>query len=308
MIIITLLKRLKRTLTFKIRFFIEWMGYSVSKTSDYYSPLPVESQLKKNVNRWNKPSSMHAISFSVDTMKANFSRLTQVFLDEFLSLEPYNVLQKKGFGPGYPHVDALTLYMMVRQLKPKRYIEVGSGLSTYYCSLAGNKNKSENNPLHITCIEPNPYKALQSIDGISLIQDSVQNVGSECFQTLEKNDILFIDSSHIVKLDGDVPYLYLEILPLIQKGVFIHIHDIPFPFNIPYPAKLWVFDKNWPMYWNEAMLLQALLMYNTTFNIHISTPLLRYYDEPFLNATIPFYQSIEECPNTFSSLWLEKQQ
>ena len=228
------------------------------------------------------------------------------YLNEFLSLASYGSLKNKGFGPGYPQMDALTLYMMIRYLKPKRYIEVGSGLSTCYCDLARQKNKAEGKALEITCIEPNPYDALYSIDSICIIKDSVQNVPPDLFLSLEKNDILFIDSSHIVKLDGDVPYLYLEILPLIKKGVYIHIHDIPFPYNCPYPAQLWVFEKNWPMYWNEAMLVQALLMYNSSFNIFLSTPLIRYFDEPFLKSKVPFYQSVDELPNTFSSLWLQK--
>jgi hypothetical protein len=118
--------------------------------------------------------------------------------------------------------------------------------------------------------------------------------------------VLFIDSSHVLKIDGDVPFLYLEVLPRLNRGVVIHIHDVPFPYNVPYPARLWVFGRPWPMLWNEAMVVQALLCGNRDFRITMSTPLIRHVDEAFLQQRIPFYETIDQNPNTFSSLWLEK--
>src|ERR1017187_5882615 len=119
---------------------------------------------------------------------------------------------------------------------PCIYFEIGSGLSTYYASLALNKNKVlDQKNSHIICVEPYPYAKLKSIDNILIYQEEVQDVSIDKFQVLEENDILFIDSTHIVKIDGDVPYIYLEVLPQLKKGVYIHIHDIAFPYNIPYP-------------------------------------------------------------------------
>ena len=98
---------------------------------------------------------------------------------------------------------------------------------------------------------------------------------------------------------------------MLNKGVIVHIHDIPFPFNTPYPAEQWVLGKtktspNWPMYWNEAMLLQAFLTFNNSYEILMSAPLIRYYDENFLKNNIPLYKSIEQESNTFSSIWLRR--
>ena len=196
--------------------------------------------------------------------------------------------------------------MMVRQLKPRRYVEVGSGLSTYYCSLAAKKNSEECHPLEIICIEPHPFEKLRTILGIQVLAKEVQDVDVSRFQQLQENDILFIDSSHIVRIDGDVPYLYLEVLPILNPGVVIHIHDIPFPYNIPYPPGLWVLGQGWPMFWNEAMMLQAFLCFNDKFKITMSTPLIRYHDEEFLRSRLPFYESLDQNPNTFSSIWLKK--
>ena len=153
--------------------------------------------------------------------KSQFSDLLSRYLDEFSLIPPYATLQKVGFGPGYTAVDALTLYMMVRHLKPRRYIEVGSGISTYYCSVAAERNAKECHPLEITCIEPHPYDQLRTIPGIKVLAKEVQDAELSLFQQLQENDILFIDSSHILRIDGDVPFLYLEVLPTLNSGVVI---------------------------------------------------------------------------------------
>ncbi len=86
----------------------------------------------------------------------------------------------------------------------------------------------------------------------------------------------------------------------------VHIHDIPFPYNIPYPPHLWVFGQTWPILWNEAMVLQAFLCCNDRFRITLSTPMLRHFDEAFLARAVPHYESVEQNPYTFSSIWLTR--
>ena len=134
----------------------------------------------------------------------------------------------------------------------------------------------------------------------------MQSVDASLFQTLQSNDILFIDSSHVLRIDGDVPHLFLEVLLSLGTGVIVHVHDVPFPYNIPYPPELWIFGQKWPMFWNEAMVLQAFLCCNSDFEIVLSTPLIRYFDEAFLRRKIATYQSVEENPNAFSSIWLKR--
>lgn len=285
---------------------LELAGYTVAQKNDYYSPLPAVSQLQRSVGRWNRPSALAGIERDVEQMKGELLILLSRYLGEFSAFPPYEQLQKEGFGPGYTSLDALTLYMMIRHFKPKRYIEVGSGLSTYYCSLAGKKNASEGFPLDIICIEPYPCQKLYTVAGIKVISKEVQDVEISLFQQLRENDVLFIDSTHIVRIDGDVPFLYLEVLPLLNVGVVIHIHDVPFPYNFPYPPELFIFGNTWPMFWNEAMILQAFLCFNDKFKVEMSTPLIRYTDEAFLKANIPIYQSINQNPNTFSSIWLKR--
>jgi predicted O-methyltransferase YrrM len=281
-------------------------GFNVASTSDYYSVLPVTSVLKQNQDRWFKPSDLAGVRYDLPQMKGLLSSLTTEYFDEYNALPTYAENQRQGYGPGYTAVDARVLYYMLRELKPERYIEVGSGLSTFYCSLANQSNSAAGSPMQITCIEPYPYPALQTIDNIQLLEDEVQNIPLSVFDQLEANDVLFIDSSHVIKIDGDVPYLFLEVLPRLKKGVVVHVHDIPFPYNVPYPPELWIFGQQWPSFWNEAMLLQAFLCYNDAYEILLSTPLLRYNEESFLVGLIPEYETVSENRNAFSSIWLRK--
>lgn len=289
----------------------EAMSLKVAQKSDYYSPLPTETILEQNERRWNRPSAMTGVSFDVELYKRRLSELIQKYSNELRALPPYAEITSLGFGPGYPEFDAFLLFMTIRETKPRRYLEVGSGMSTYYCSLAAAQNSKERHPLTIQCIEPFPYEKLKSIQGIDIVHSEVQDVGVEFFLQLEENDVLFIDSTHVLKIDGDVPFLFLEVLPRLRKGVRIHIHDIPFPYNTPYPADLWVLGKcdispRWPVYWNEAMVLQAFLAFNSAFEIEMSTPMIRHFDEPFLIGTVPQYKSVEKEPCTFSSIWIRK--
>jgi hypothetical protein len=281
-------------------------GYLVARKKDYYSPLASVDDLKSTYARWYRPSTLRGIDYDLEAMGREFSELLSRYLPEFLEIPPYEQLDGIGFGHGYTAVDALTLYMMIRHWKPKRYVEVGSGLSTYYCSLAGARNGGKGHPLGITCIEPYPFEKLNTIPGINVIAKQVQDVDPALFQQLESDDVLFIDSSHVLRIDGDVPFLYLEVLPALNVGTLVHIHDVPFPYNVPFPPQWWIFGQDWPMQWNEAMLVQAFLSLNRSFQIVMSTPMLRYFHEDFLKAEIPFYHSIDQDPNTFSSLWLRR--
>jgi hypothetical protein len=282
------------------------IGYNVSRRKDFSSPLPTVSVLKRNKDRWNRPSPLKGVEYDLDSMKSYLDDLLGRYLEEFLDIPPYKDLYSHGFGWGYTAVDALTLYLMIRHIKPRNYVEVGSGLSTYYCSLAASKNREEGFPIKITCIEPFPFEKLYSIPDVEIISKEVQDVELVFFEQLEKNDVLFIDSSHILRVDGDVPYLYIEVLPTIKKGVYIHIHDIPLPYNFPFPPELWIFETPEPAFWNEAMVIQAFLAFNTDFEIFLSLPLIRYFDEDFLKEAIPIYETIEQNRNAFSSLWLKR--
>jgi hypothetical protein len=289
---------------------VESMGLVIARKADYHNPLPSEFELRKSLSRWNQPSALRGVHYDLEAFRRRLARLMTAYHEEFTQLPPFAELTRRGFGHGFPHLDALILYAMVRDLKPKRYLEVGCGLSTYYASLAARRNAAEGHPATITCIEPYPFTALYNIEGIKVIKALVQDVPLDEFSALEPGDILFIDSTHIIRIDGDVPFLFLEVLPVLKSGVRIHVHDIPFPYNTPYPANFWVLlrepaSNHWPVYWNEPMLLQALLAFNTRYSIDLSCPMLRHFDAPFLAKTIPDYDGMAEGADGYSSIWLE---
>jgi predicted O-methyltransferase YrrM len=249
---------------------------------------------------------MLGVEYDITGMKVMLADLVGRYSEEFMRLLPYEEALRLGFGPGYTRLDAMVLYAMLRANKPAHYLEVGSGLSTYYASLAGRRNAVEGRPMKITCVEPYPFRALKTLPGITVLQQQVQDVELGLFTSLEEDDVLFIDSSHIVRLDGDVPFLFLEVLPAMRSGPLIHVHNIPFPYHCPYPAGHWIYKEVWPMWWNESMLLQALLCGNNQFAVILSTPLIRFHDEAFLRERVPDYKDIGQDPNTFSSIWLKR--
>ena len=281
-------------------------GLNVARMSDYHSPLPVMSDLEKNARRWTKPSGLVGVRYDIQAMKSLLTDLVSKYSAEYAAMPTYYENARRGYGPGYTALDAMVLYFMIRDIKPRRYVEVGSGLSTYYAFLAAQQNAKEGRPLKITCIEPYPYEALLAIPDIEIFQKEVQDVQLSAFEQLDAGDILFVDSSHIVRIDGDVPYLHLEVIPRLKKGSIVHVHDVPFPYNIPYPPELWVLGAKWPVFWNEAMLLQAFLCYNDVYTILLSTPLLRFHEEDFLRSIVRNYEPVSQSPNTFSSIWIER--
>ncbi len=293
------------------------LGLSVFPSANYYSPLPEMDNLKKNLKRWCKPSEMVGVSFDIEEMKQFLKDLEDTYSDEYTEIMSYKHLEISKFGPGFTRGDARLLYYMIRHTEPKRYIEVGSGLSTKYSSLAAEQNEKIGKPFKMTCIEPYPYDSLYSIKNVDIMKQEVQNVDLSFFDQLDSGDVLFIDSTHIVKIDSDVAFLFLEVLPRLRKGVKIHIHDINFPYNVPYPSELYIFGKRfpqWPWFFNEPMLLQAFLSFNDAYNIIASIPLVSFFDEQFLCDTIseyrPFSEYTEENLDKIGfppcSLWLEK--
>ncbi len=289
---------------FALRRLLLACGLNVSRRRDCYSPLPVVPDLARNAARWNRPSRLAGVRYDLDAMEARLGALLERHQDEFRRHPSAADVKARAFGPGFPALDALVLYAMLREHRPARYLEVGSGVSTFYARMAAAANTREGAPTAITCVEPRPYPALRALTGVELLVAEVQDVPLARFESLRANDVLFVDSSHVVRIDGDVPFLFLEVLPRLAPGVFVHVHDIPFPYNVPHPAAHWVLDPCWPMFWNEAMLLQAFLAHNDRCEIWLSAPLIRHLDEEFLEKSVAGYQPVSAEPDTFSSIWL----
>jgi predicted O-methyltransferase YrrM len=177
-------------------------------------------------------------------------------------------------------VDALVAYCMVRHFQPRLIIEVGSGFSSLVLGDAVAKNTDSS----LICIEPFPREFLrEGFPGLqSLIEQKVQDIDLDFFAQLESRDILFIDSSHTVKIGGDVNYLFLEVLPRLKPGVIVHVHDIFLPFEY---RRDWVLDEF--RFWTEQYLLQAFLTFNSEFEVLMANNYLNQYHEEALKAAFP---------------------
>jgi hypothetical protein len=175
-------------------------------------------------------------------------------------------------------------------------------------SRALERNADEGSPGGITCIDPYSGDRVRELPGVEVLRREVQDVDPEELRELGPGDLLFIDSTHVVRVGGDVPHLYLEILPRLRPGVVVHSHDVHFPYNTPHPAEEYIVRAKWPKYWTEAMLLQAFLAFNREFEIVLSAGILRHEDEPFLERTVPGYRPVTpgDYDSHAGSIWYRR--
>ena len=190
--------------------------------------------------------------------------------------------------------DAEYWYQLVRSVKPKRIYEIGSGNSTLMAIKAIYKNHEQDPDYecdHI-CVEPYEKQWLEKT-GVSVIRKKVEDVGLSFFSTLQENDILFIDSSHIIRPEGDVLFEYLELLPTLNKGVIVHVHDIFSPRNY---LNSWLEDK--VLFWNEQYLLEAFLSHSKSWKIIGALNYLHHNHYEKLKSVSPFLTPDRE-PGSF---------
>ncbi len=178
--------------------------------------------------------------------KNSFSEITLSTSDETLPA------WENGFLPA---IDSILLYTILEKFKPKKYLEIGSGNST---KLAAFCRKQENLDFTITCIDPHPRREIEKIAD-KWINEPIQSVSLEQFKNLEPNDIVFLDGSHVLHPNSDVMWFFMEILPVIPKGVIIHIHDIFLPYDYPQ----WVCDR----FFNEQYIFAACLLNSNNLKI-----------------------------------------
>jgi SAM-dependent methyltransferase len=155
----------------------------------------------------------------------------------------------------------------------------------------------------MTCIEPYPNPKLRELVSehhLRLRENEVQDIDLAVFQALTMNDVLFIDSSHVSKKDSDVDFLYLEVLPRLQKGVVIHIHDMPFPMPA-IPRQHPLFETF--LFWNEVALVKAFLTFNTSFRVIMCQSCFHWNHRAVLKKLVPVYDPGLHFP---CSLWLRK--
>jgi hypothetical protein len=128
-----------------------------------------------------------------------------------------------------PGLDIVMLYVMLSEFKPKLYVEVGSGNST---KVAWKAKQDQNLQTRIISIDPFPRAEIDEISD-KIIRQPFELVDLEIMAELKENDVLFIDNSHRILPNSDSTVFFLEVLPLLKKGVIVHIHDIYLPYDYP---------------------------------------------------------------------------
>ena len=227
-------------------------GYHI-RPIHYYEPIPDFRSI--TTEQIKRKRAFPAIDLRWEAQLALLNELA-AYRDELAQLDfDFN----NSFFDGF---DASVYYSLIRHLKPQRIIEIGGGYSTRIAAKALSANQKGS----LTCIEPYPEERLTGADlKIELIKKPVEEIDVDFFSCLDANDILFIDSSHTVKFGSDVCYEFLEILPRLAPGVWIHVHDIFFPHD--YPAE-WLINRRLAL--NEQYLLEAFLAFNRDFDVALA--------------------------------------
>lgn len=159
---------------------------------------------------------------------------------------------ENGFFPAF---DSIMHYTIIEQFKPKKYLEIGSGNSTklaYFC------RSQEKLDFTITCFDPHPRREVKEIAD-HWVSAPIQSVPVTYFEDLEPNDIVFLDGSHVLHANSDVMWFFMEILPIIPKGVIVHIHDIFLPYDYPQ----WVCDR----FFSEQYMFAVCLLNSDSYKI-----------------------------------------
>jgi len=250
---------------------------------NYYEPVFDFDNLKYNLN---SKRSLPGVNLNLDN-QLNFLEKFK-YSDELKKLNFNKKTENTGFfleNNFFMGGDADIYYQMIRHFKPKNIIEIGSGYSSLVAFEAIDNNlKIDGFKSTLTCVEPYENKWLEK-KGINVIREKIEELEPKMLEKLNNKDILFVDSSHIVKPQGDILKIFLEIFPKLNKGVIIHIHDIFTPRD--YPSK-WLKEEN--RFYNEQYLFEAIMDNSLRYNILCSLNYLKndHYSElkkvcPYLN-------------------------
>lgn len=252
----------------------------------YYSPVPNILELQKTRDVWAKKSELPGLAVNLDEQAANLKLICMPYQREYAGNNTYKEGMSNHFGPGYGYIEAQALHGFIRHYKPRQIVEVGSGVSTYCMLKACEMNGEETGqPSKIVSIEPYPSSRLRSLTEIKLITKQVQTVPIDVFTDLGENDLLFIDSSHVVKAGSDVNYLILEVIPRLRKGVIVHFHDIYLPYD--YQRNV----MNTFFHWAETSLLRAFLIFNQNVKIIVCLSHLHYERKDVVREVFPEYNT-----------------
>ena len=252
----------------------------------FHSPIPDLDQITSDADRIFAPPPRKIPG--IDLREAVQMKLFEALARHYDEL-PFPIEGTKEFryyyeNPFYSYSDGITLYGMIRHFEPRRIVEIGSGFSSGL--MLDCNERFFDSAIELTFVDPYPenlHKILRSADEsrVTVLERRAQDLPPSLFATLQANDILFIDSTHVCKIDSDVNWLFFEILPALNPGVLIHLHDIFYPFEYP---RAWIEEGR---AWSELYLLRAFLQYNTDFEILYFNTYLEHFHEALFAEKMP---------------------
>jgi len=252
----------------------------------FYSGVPDLADLQRRSD-WRKPRSMHGIAQrDIDSQVALLGEWLAPHRDFMQSRS----IQRESFvgggaDGGYGEIEADVLFAFVATNKPRRITQVGCGVSTAICLMAAERAGYKPD---IVCLEPYPSAYLQEAarkGAIRLVDKPAQVVDHDVIADLAAGDLLFIDSTHAVRPGSEVNYLIHEVLPRLKPGVWVHFHDIYFPYD--YARDTLDGDMLFPQ---ESTLLYAFLTGNDHFKVEASLSMVHYARPDALRTLIAKYE------------------
>jgi Methyltransferase domain len=279
-------------------------GYS---PGHYYSPIPdIAEILKREDSSFKQESKVFpGLELREAAQLELLNEIAAYHRDLPFPVEPGSPGRYYYQNDLFSYPDAVVCFGMLRHFRPGKVIEIGSGFSS--ALLLDTNDKFFDGKMHCTFIEPYPDRLnslLSESDALNhrIIPSPIQEVGLELFDTLGADDILFVDSSHVVKTGSDVVRIVFEILPRLNPGVIVHFHDIYWPFEYP---------KDWLVAgraWNETYFLRAFLQYNSAFEVMYYNAFMTEFHRDKLEEKMPLCLREGDFNLTHgaSSLWLRK--
>jgi Methyltransferase domain len=261
------------------------LGFDIVR-SDYYSPIPDLAKVPESA--WTEPSAMAGLAFDLDRQMDYLERELAPFIAEFDPPRKKTADRTQFFlhNNMYESVDAETLYGLLRKLRPKQIVELGSGRSTQVIGAARARNEADGAPSTHYVGDPFPNALTRELASGSYTLDAIgaTEIPIERFTSLAADDVLFVDTTHTVKFAGEVTHLILEVLPRLAPGVVVHFHDIFLPW--PYP-RAWLEASR--RFWAEQYLLQAFLSFNSDFETLLANHALALSLPDRLQRVIPSF-------------------
>jgi hypothetical protein len=267
----------------------------------FYSPIANSDEVDRHLTLTNPQrfiDSVPEVSIDRSAMVRKWNALVP-----FMNSAPFRETPTDGLRYGYENDfysfgDASILHGMLRFHRPKKIIEIGCGYSSA-CTLDTVDRYLDGN-CQLTFIEPFPQRLLDLIGDaakrVRILDHSVQDTSLGIFEELSSGDVLFIDSTHVLRPGSDVCFELFQVLPRLARGVLVHFHDMFWPFEYP---RSWIVQEN--RSWNELYAVRAFLMYNKAWEVVMFNDYMANFEAPLIESTYPAF-----LRNSGGALWLER--